>query len=194
MAVGIIAIVGGAFALNYFLVGMEKRHLLEGEEGTARMIATSMKLPFTQILLYDETGVAPRAGFLDLYVSRMVVSKDLHVVYAMVLDRNGGILSHSDPAQYRPSIDDPLSRKALTASGLVLTYVGDPFAGGVIDVATPLEIFSRRFGTLRLGYSPSGLAENVRLLERKVLVLSICAAALLILFVFVTARVMARPI
>ncbi|NJD62266.1 MAG: HAMP domain-containing histidine kinase, partial [Deltaproteobacteria bacterium] len=127
-------------------------------------------------------------------VSRMVVSKDLHVVYAMVLDRDGRIISHSDPAQYRHSIDDPLSRKALGASGLVLTYVGDPFAGGVIDVATPLEIFSRRFGTLRMGYSPSGLAENVRLLERKVLVLTICAAALLILFVFVTARVMARPI
>jgi signal transduction histidine kinase len=194
MAVGIVAIVAGSFALNYFLVGMEKRHLLEGEEGTARMIATSMKLPFTQILLYDETGVAPRAGILDLYVSRMVVSKDLHVVYAMVLDRDGRIVSHSDPAQYRHSIDDPLSRKALAASGLVLTYVGDPFAGGVIDVATPLEIFSRRFGTLRLGYSPSGLAENVRIQERKVLVLTIGAAALLILFVFVTARVMARPI
>jgi signal transduction histidine kinase len=194
MAVGIVAIVAGAFALSYFLVGKEKRHLLESEEGTARMIATSMKLPFTQILLYDETGVAPRAGILDLYVSRMVVSKDLRVAYAMVLDRDGKILSHSDPARYRHSIDDPLSRKALASSGLVLTYVGDPFAGGVIDVATPLEIFSRRFGTLRLGYSPSGLAERVRILERKVLILTVCAAALLILFVSITARVMARPI
>ncbi len=194
MAVGIIAIAATSIALNHFLIETEKRHLLERAEGAARVIATSMKLPFTQILLYEETGVIPRGGLLDLYLSRMVLSKDLHVAYALVVDRDGMVLSHSDPALFHRRLDDPLTRKAIASSGLVLSYVGDPFAGGVIDVAIPLEIFSRRFGTLRLGYSPSGLAGDVRTLERKALVLTVSAAVLLVFFVFVTARLMARPI
>jgi signal transduction histidine kinase len=194
MAVGIIAIAATSFALNHFLVEMEKRHLLEQAEGAARVIAASMKLPFTQILLYEETGVIPKGGLLDLYLSRMVLSKDLNVAYALVVDRDGLVLSHSDPALFHRRLDDPLTRKAIASKGMVLSYVGDPFAGGVIDVATPLEIFSRRFGTLRLGYSTSGLAGDVRNLERKALLLTVSAAALLVFFVFVTARIMARPI
>jgi signal transduction histidine kinase len=194
MAVGILAIAALSIGLNHFLVEMEKRHLLEQAEGAARVIATSMKLPFTQILLFEETGVVPKGGLLDLYLSRMVVSRDLHVAYAMVLDREGRVLSHSDPALFQRRLDDPLSRKAIASQGLVLSYVGDPFGGGVIDVATPLEIFSRRFGTLRLGYSPTGLAGDVSKLERKALLLTISVAALMVIFVSVTARVMVRPI
>ncbi|MGE5700060.1 MAG: ATP-binding protein [Deltaproteobacteria bacterium] len=194
MAVGIIAIAAASIALNYFLIETEKRHLLEQAEGAARVIAASMKLPFTQILLYEETGVIPKGGLLDLYLSRMVLSKDLHVAYAMVVDRDGLVLSHSDPALFHRRLDDPLTRKAIASKGMILSHVGDPFAGGVIDVSTPLEIFSRRFGTLRLGYSTSGLAGDVRNLERKALLLTASAAALMVLFVFVTARLMARPI
>jgi signal transduction histidine kinase len=194
MAAGILAVVVISFTMNYLFVEMEKRHLLESEAAAASIIATSMKLPFTQILLYKESGVVDKAGLLDLYISRMVVTKDLHIVYAMILGRDGRVLSHSDPSQFHRQMDDPLSRKALDSRGLVLTYVGDPFRGGIIDVATPLDIFSRRFGTLRLGYAPSGLADSVRSLERKVLILTVSAAALMILFVIIAARIMARPI
>jgi signal transduction histidine kinase len=194
MAVGAAAIFVLALVLHVLLVDEEKRHLLQREEQAARTLATSMKLPFTQILLYEETGLVSEAGLLDLYISRMIGSRDLHIAYAMVLDPDGRILSHSDLTLYHKHLDDPLSRKALAATGMILSYVGDPFDGGVIDVATPLNISSKRFGTLRLGYSPSGLARNVRNLKRKALALTFSASALMIFFVIVAARIMARPI
>jgi len=194
MAAGAVGIVLAAIVLHYFLVGSEKRHLLEKEERTAKTLATSMKLPFTQILLYEEAGVVSEAGLLDLYISRMVGSKDLHIVYAMVFDTEGRVLSHSDLTQFGRMLDDPLSRKALSAEAVILSRIGDPFAGGVIDVATPLNVSSKRFGTLRFGYSLSGLADHLRQLKRKALALTVSAAAGMILLVILAAGVMVRPI
>jgi len=194
MAPGAVAILLVAIALHYFLVESEKRHLLEKEERTARTLATSMKLPFTQILLYEEAGIVSEAGLLDLYISRMVGSSDLHIVYAMVFDLEGRILSHSDLTLFNRRFDDPLSRKALSADGIVLSQIGDPFAEGVIDVATPLNVSSKRFGTLRFGYSLAGLADHLRKLKRKALALTVSAAAGMILLVYLAAGVMVRPI
>lgn len=194
MAAGAVGIVLVAIALHYFLVGSEKRHLLEKEERTAKTLATAMKLPFTQILLYEEAGVVSEAGLLDLYISRMVGSKDLHIVYAMVFDPEGRVLSHSDLTQFSRKLEDPLSRKALSAEEVILSRVGDPFAGGVIDVATPLNVSSKRFGTLRFGYSLAGLADHLRQLKRKALALTVSAAAGMILLVILAAGVMVRPI
>jgi signal transduction histidine kinase len=194
MAAGAVAILLVAIALHYFLVGSEKRHLLEKEEQTAKTLATSMKLPFTQILLYEEAGIVSEAGLLDLYISRMVGSVDLHIVYAMVFDPEGRILSHSDLTLFNRKPDDPLSRKALSADGIVLSRIGDPFDGGVIDVATPLNVSSKRFGTLRFGYSLAGLADRLLQLKRKTLALTVSAAAGMILLVFAASMVMTRPI
>lgn len=194
MAAGAGGILLVAIALHYFLVGSEKRHMLEKEEQTAKTLATSMKLPFTQILLYEEAGIVSEAGLLDLYISRMVGSKDLHIVYAMVFDPEGRILSHSDLTLFDRKLDDPLSRKALSADGIVLSHIGDPFAGGVIDVATPLDVSSKRFGTLRFGYSLAGLADRLSQLKRKALALTIAVAAAMILLVTLAAGVMVRPI
>jgi signal transduction histidine kinase len=194
MAAGAVAIVLVAIVLHYFLVDSERRHLLEKEEQTAKTLATAMKLPFTQILLYEEADIVSEAGLLDLYVSRMVASRDLHIVYAMVFDPEGRILSHSDLTLYNRKLDDPLSRKALLADGIVLSHVGDPFDGGVIDVATPLNVSSKRFGTLRFGYSLAGLADRLRQLKRKTLALTVSAAAVMIFLVFAASRVMTRPI
>jgi signal transduction histidine kinase len=194
MAAGAVAIVLVAIVLHYFLVESEKRHMLEQEERTAKTLATAMKLPFTQILLYEESGIVSEAGLLDLYVSRMVGSKDLHIDYAMVFDPEGRVLSHSDLTLFNRKLDDPLSRKALSVDGIVLSRIEDPFDGGVIDVATPLNVSSKRFGTLRFGYSLAGLAERLLQLKRKTFALTVSAAAVMIFLVFVASRVMTRPI
>ncbi|MBE0605171.1 MAG: HAMP domain-containing protein [Deltaproteobacteria bacterium] len=194
MAAGAVAIVLVAIVLHYFLVDSEKRHMVEKEEQTAKTLATAMKLPFTQILLYEESGIVSEAGLLDLYISRMVGSKDLHIRYAMVFDPKGRVLSHSDLTLFNRKLDDPLSRKALSADGIVLSHIGDPFDGGVIDVGTPLNVSSKRFGTLRFGYSLAGLEDRLRQLKRKTLGLTVSAAAVMIFLVFVASRVMTRPI
>jgi len=194
MAAGAVGILLAAIVLHYFLVESEKRHLLETEEQAAKTLATSMKLPFTQVLLYEEAGVVSEAGLLDLYISRMVGSKDLHIDYAMVFGPGGRILSHSDLTQFNRKLDDPLSQKALAATGIVLSHVGDPFDGGAIDVAMPLNVSSKRFGTLRFGYSLAGLKDRLRKLKRKALALTVSAAAGMILLVTLAAGVMARPI
>lgn len=194
MAVGAAAILVIALVLHVALVDEEKRHLLEKRKQVARTLATSMRLPFTQILLYEETGLMAEAGLMDLYISRMVGSEELHVSYAMVLDPQGIVLSHSDLTKVHQHFDDPLSKKALAATSVTLSHVGDPFDGGVIDVATPLNVSSKRFGTLRLGYSLSGLTDEVRALRRRILFFTMSAAGLMIVLVFIAARTMTRPI
>ncbi|MEW6721497.1 MAG: ATP-binding protein [Thermodesulfobacteriota bacterium] len=194
MAAGTAAILATAVAFHYFLLESEKGHLLVREERIAQTLAVSMRLPFTQILLYEETGTVAEAGLLDLYVSRMTENPGLDIPYAMVLDPEGRVLSHSDLTQFNRNMDDPLSMKALAATDIVVTPVGDPFRGGSFDVAAPLNVSSRRFGTLRFGYSLSGLARSVRQLREKILLLTVLAAAGMIVLAFAASRVMVRPI
>jgi len=194
MAAGAGVILLGAAGLHYFLLESEKGHLLEREERIAQTLAASMQLPFTQILLYEETGTVAEAGLLDLYVSRMTENRSASIVYAMVLDPEGRVLSHSDLTLFGRRMEDPLSKKALAATKILVTPVGDPFQGGSFDVAAPLSVSSRRFGTLRFGYSLAGLAESVRQLRRNTLVLAVSAAAVMAFFVFAASRVMVRPI
>lgn len=193
-AAGVAAIVCFALALHFFLVKKETDHLLEREKRAARTLAASMRFPITQVLLYEEIGLVAEGGLLDLYVTRMAGSRDMRVVYAMVFDADGVVLSHSDLTQYHKRLTDPLSLKALAAADITLSLVGDPLNGGMIDVAAPLNISSKRFGTLRLGYSLSGMAEEVRALTRKVLLLSMSAAVILVGFVVVAAGIMSKPI
>lgn len=194
MAAGIAVIVVMAVFLHYFLVDAEKEHLLEREELAARMLAYSLRLPFTQVLLYEELGVMAEGGLLDFYISRMVTTREMNVVYAMVLDRDGAILSHSDVTPPAVRLDDPLTRAALAADSPLLNRVGDPFRRGVIDVAVPLNISSKRLGALRFGYSLASLADKLAELKRTVFALTLAASVLMIILVVIAARVMTRPV
>jgi two-component system NtrC family sensor kinase len=194
MGVGIVATFAMALVLHFSIVDTGKKQLLEREEEAAIMLANSMKLPFTQILLYEETGLMSEGGLLDLYISRMMVNQDMQVVYVMVLDPEGWVLSHSDLTLFHTRPDDLLTRKALASRGISLRPVGDPFRGGSLDVAIPLNVSSKRFGTLRIGYTLADLAPKLTLLKRKALILTVSASALVILLLFLIARILTRPI
>jgi signal transduction histidine kinase len=194
MAAGVAATAVIALVLHVSIVDEEKRHLLEREEKAAVMLVTAMKLPFTQILLYEETGLVSEGGLLDLYVSRMMASKQMAVAYTMVLDPEGWVLAHSDLTRFHTRPDDPLTRAALSSSELTLNYVGDPFRAGILDVAVPLSVSSKRFGTLRVGYSLAELATSFAALKRRVLLLTVSASGLMVLLLYLTARILTRPI
>jgi len=194
MAGGALAILIVAAGFHHILVEEEKVHLLSKNEQAARILAFSMRLPFTQILLYEETGLVPEAGLLDTYVSRLVARKEMNVSYAVVLDPDGVVLAHSDLTQFHRRLDDPLSLKAMAAEEVTLSHLGDPFRDGLIDVAVPLNVSSKRFGTLRLGYTLEGLSAEIRALERKIMILTVAASALMAVLLFIAARIMSRPI
>jgi len=194
MGVGIAAIAAVALVLHFSIVEKEKRQLMEREEKAAVMLANAMKLPFTQILLYEETGLMREAGLLDLYISRMKANKEIGVVYAMVFDPEGWVLAHSDLTLFHTHPYDPLTRAALSSTGIALHYVGDPFRSGILDVAVPLSVSSKRFGTLRIGYSLAELSRSYAALKRKALALTAAASAAMVLFLFVTAKILTRPI
>jgi two-component system, NtrC family, sensor kinase len=194
IGVGITAVAAVALVLHFSIVEEEKRLLIQREEKAAVTLANAMRLPFTQILLYEETGFMREGGLLDLYISRMMANRDIGVVYAMVLDPDGWVLSHSDLTLFQTRPVDPLTRAALSSSGVVLNYVGDPFRSGVLDVSVPLSVSSRRFGTLRIGYSLAELSRSYAALKRKALALTASASGAMILVLLVTAKILARPI
>ncbi|MBI5342469.1 MAG: HAMP domain-containing protein [Deltaproteobacteria bacterium] len=194
MAAGVAAIFLFALVLHLSLVKEETSHLLERENRAARTLAASMRFPITQVLLYEEIGLVAEAGLLDLYITRLAGNKDMRIAYVMVLGPDGVVLSHSDLTQFHKQLADPLTVTALAAADITLTMVGDPLNGGVIDVAAPLSISSKRFGTLRFGYSLAGMSAEVQALTGKILYISMSAAVLLVFIAFVAARIMTRPI
>jgi signal transduction histidine kinase len=91
------------------------------------------------------------------------------ILYAMVLDRHGQALAHTDPGRVHTLLDDSRTREALArpvpSAVLVSTGSGEP----AYDVAVPILMRGLPIGAVRLGISRSGVLRLIRDLALKVL-------------------------
>jgi len=119
------------------------------------------------------------------------------LVYAMVLDRNGIILSHSDPIRSRigSSLEaDPLYISAVKSDGPRIVDAEGPAGEPALDVSSLIILDGERIGTVRVGVTK--LYMNDALKKQGVAVLaisSVLALCGLIGGLFI-ARRMTRPL
>ncbi|HEV8672829.1 MAG TPA: ATP-binding protein [Methylomirabilota bacterium] len=109
----------------------------------ARNLAAISSSP---LLLYNFTALEQNVTQVD---------RDPDVEYAIVLDAEGKVAASSESAgEVGALLDDPVSRRAVAASGplvqeRVVTKTGESF----YDFAMPIEVQGQRWGTVRVGLS-----------------------------------------
>jgi two-component system NtrC family sensor kinase len=190
LIVAISSIIWGTWAWNN-----EKRLLHDRLLSNARSMATSLKTPIINALVYEEMGVIAEGGLLDNFVEEIVANKDFPTLYAFVTDDKGKVLAHNRYMEYGSTYTDELTQEALKGDAFLSRIVLEAETHEhILDIAMPLRIYGKSWGSLRIGISMRPLEQELYLMGFKVV--SFSALFFLvgtILFYFV-GQTISRPI
>jgi methyl-accepting chemotaxis protein len=82
---------------------------------------------------------------------------DKRITYVVVMDKNGYMPTHTNPARAKVKMQDPISLAGARTDKIIGQAFRRPIAAGgelVVDIAVPLVISRRQWGCLRIGYLP----------------------------------------
>lgn len=165
-----VLLVAASSALWGWWSWKNERHLLfEGLEGEGRQMVTSLASPIINALLYEEMGVIEEGGLLDNFIEEMMNNTGFPVVHAFVTDQDGKVLAHNNYSEYGKTYTDPLTRTAMVEKRYVSTLIpGTNSRAAILDMAMPLYIYGKNWGTLRVGVSTARLEEELHALARRI--------------------------
>ncbi len=190
LIVAISSIIWGTWAWRN-----EKRLLYDRLVSNARSMAISLRTPIINALVYEEMGVIAEGGLLDNFVEEIVANKDFPTLYAFVTDDKGKVLAHNRYMEYGLIYTDDLTRQALFGDSFISRTVIDAASQEhVLDIAMPLRIYGKSWGSLRVGFSMKPLERELYLMGVKVVSFTaIFFLAGTVLFYFV-GQTITRPI
>ena len=173
----------------------ERRLLYESLEAEGKQMVTSLSSPIINALLYEEMGVIGEGGLLDNFVEEIMNNAGFPVVHAFVTDPDGKVLTHNKYSEYGKTYSDPLTRSALAQR----RYVSSMMPRGnsqspVLDMAMPLHIYGKTWGTLRVGVSTAPLEAKLQALARRIVGAAGVFFLLGALLSYLIGRNMARPL
>src|SRR3990172_9311982 len=86
--------------IGYVEKNREERLLIEKAEQSGETLVEALGISCVNTLLYQELGLVEEGGLLDNYISQIMENRNLHVVYAMILDRDNRVIAHNDYREY----------------------------------------------------------------------------------------------
>jgi len=144
-------VISGLISLIMISVGLitvkqVKRPLMEEMKKKGEVLASNIAANCEEALLTGDELL------LGVYMDKAI--KEKSVIYAMVLDNEGGVISHSDHRIIKGTIyNDPIALKAQEAKGMLIQRNQMETLGDYYDIATPILARGQKLGTLRLGFS-----------------------------------------
>lgn len=165
-------------AMGYWVVKRESRIMYDEIEKKGKLLAETLAIPMINDLIYEKLGLVEEGGLIDNYVTEMFGKRNLDLLYISVLDTDGRVISHNDFREYGKVYSDALTMKAMLAEGTIIQSFHDgPSGHGAIDIATPLSIGKKRWGTLKLAVSLEKLEEEIAGVVAKVAAITLVMLA-----------------
>lgn len=197
IAIAIACIVGFTIIGSYFLLASQKKLYLRHVMVAGRTLTETASVHFTDVLMNMDIGIhGPGAGslLLDYYVSDLM-KKKRDVLYVFVMDNSGNVLSHSNLEEYGKTYTDTITMEAMKIRDTLAQVVyNERVKTNIVDIATPLGISTKRWGTLRVGISLDGMRMDIEDFKRAVLYISVAFILISLLPVILTAKALSKPI
>ena len=193
MVVAVILTLGSSAIWGGWSWQREYTSALDSLSREGEMLVSTMAIPLINAIIYEELGIIREGGLLDDFVSEIMATPRLQTRYAVVLDENGRVLAHNHFAEYGEIYTDSLTSAALKASSFTQTNIrldGERVA----DLAMPLAIAGKRWGSLRVGVSLEPAYMEMVKLERQILMFSAIFSIGALVIYWVIGTWLARPI
>lgn len=182
----IVVLMGGVF----YVVELNNRKVILAE-GKKRGLSNALylaALSTAPLLMYDYTKLEQNVD---------AVAKEENVTYAIILDRNGNVIAHSNRTDLIGQVlEDPVSLQATSSTTQLIQDVVDPSSGDEIwDIAQPIyQNHSQRWGTVRIGFSKRQLKAEIASNRNNLIILSLVAVMLAALAATILSERITGPI
>ena len=181
--------------VGYVEKNREEKLLIEKTEQNGVTLVEALGISCINTLLYQELGLVEEGGLLDNYISQIMRNKELHVIYAMILNKNNMVIAHNDYREYSKMYTDPISLKAVSTNKTVKQYYLDPVKKiKVLDIATPLAISTKKWGTLRVGISLEFMKPFLAKLYFEIIIVTLGFIAVSVMITLILAKKLTNPI
>lgn len=143
----LIASIGAVFIL--FTSTIVENHMYKEEANHFKSLSKSFAMNSANAIVLKDYAA------LRVFVDN--TSKGEHVSYAIILDENGSVLSHSQHALEGKILEDPVSLRSAASDGVLMQAIGFD----IMDVTAPLMIAGKKWGAVRVGFSLREMNSNV---------------------------------
>ncbi|OGR84670.1 MAG: hypothetical protein A3J74_05995 [Elusimicrobia bacterium RIFCSPHIGHO2_02_FULL_57_9] len=173
------------------IIGLMSRRLLISNEET---LIAEMRVRSEFFARSSREAIFPRLDPFTLHFQVAELLKEKAVTYAAVVDKDGKILSHSDPKLIGETLKDPFSQRVGQADSSLLQRVIDAKRKPAYQISAPILIGSRRVGAALVGFNQSSIEGALKGTKRQILFIAAAATTLAVLgTVFIVGWIM-RPL
>jgi signal transduction histidine kinase len=149
--------------MGVMVTGRESTIMYRDIERQGKLLAQTLAIPVMNDLIYERLGLVEEGGLIDNYVTEIFTRKDIDLIYLTVLDGKGRVTSHNDFNEYGKIYNDPITIKSLVSDKTeVQKFYNEASGHDALDIATPLSIGKKRWGTLKFAISLKRLDNELR--------------------------------
>lgn len=123
--------------------------------------------------------------------------KARELVYAMVLNKNGTLLTHSDPLHFvigKPLEKNAVNESALKTEVLMIQTLSSSDGGLLYDLAAPVIVDNQKIGIARIGMSTKPLEKTIENVRNKVFLISTLMAIIGAMIGLIISRRITKPL
>ncbi|NJN63577.1 MAG: HAMP domain-containing protein [Acidobacteria bacterium] len=162
-------------AATFIAISFARSYAYGSIERRGRSITEALAIPITDALMYEDLGLVAETGLTDNYISEMIRRNGDLVIYAIVADPSGRVTHSNDWSLLGRTFERALRREDIEEGSVVERRVRGEEA--ILEVRAPLNISSKYWGSLAMGFSLAKMNEQVRAIGRN----AVIAAGVLIL-------------
>ena len=168
--------------------------LLLIQESVILETARDNGLRLVAIFAFSSVQAVVAEDFLGLRQVVNSLGRERNVRYAMILDADGRVLIHSRVNETGAKYDDPLTRRALTATTPIFQETRSRRGEILFDFAAPVLVLNQRRGVARIGISIADELALIRRTKGTILGLGILTLVVGLVWAQVQTRRLTRPI
>jgi two-component system NtrC family sensor kinase len=158
--------------VTIFTVAHERTSRYQAIERRGRSLTEAMSVPITDALMYEELDFIVEDRLIEDYISEMqALNRDL-MRYVVVADARGTVTHSTNWNQLAKPFDRALDASSV-GHGSVAEIRTGPAGQRVLEIRTPLNVSTKFWGSLAVGYSLKPIEGQVRAIAKQAALLAI---------------------
>lgn len=125
--------------------------ILSNQRQNAFSIAQTFSVSILDALIYQESGLLQNEGFLENHIHNFL-NKNQQIKFVMIYDQNGQIMVRSSYDENDSAIEEWATRLFAGQQDADMRIYRSELNGWILEVSQPLQIHSKSWGSLRLGF------------------------------------------
>ena len=186
-----------AIAGSFAILSREERLYKQDIINQGNVLSEISRLTLTNVMVYNELGIMDYQDLID-YLDYFIVNlmeRDKRIRYVEVIDKEGKVIAQSstDEFDYGTLCG---SRDMLRSVETLQTLVTEAICQGkpVINIATPLNISTKKWGGLKIVLSSKEVEDSIRSLQREIIYLTLLFSVVSLGIISIGAKVLSRPV